>query len=185
MVKKEIESAILEFINSPMNTLKNADNEPAWGTPLVGYSSGADPLYEFYKREIGEFHTKPVEFFAGQEVEPSDLTVVSWVLPQTEVTKADHRAETHFPSERWARSRTFGEEVNDDLRRHVVGALANMGIKSVAPAISPEFKTVRDSRHVFASSWSERHAAYASGLGTFGLSDGLITPVGKAIRVGS
>ena len=35
------------------------------------------------------------------------------------------------------------------------------------------------------SPWSERHAAHASGLGTFGLCDGLITPVGKAIRCGS
>jgi ferredoxin len=35
------------------------------------------------------------------------------------------------------------------------------------------------------SNWSERHAAYAAGLGTFGLCDGLITPVGKAVRVGS
>jgi epoxyqueuosine reductase len=38
---------------------------------------------------------------------------------------------------------------------------------------------------VYASTWSERHAAYAAGLGTFGLCDGLITPAGKAVRVGS
>lgn len=31
----------------------------------------------------------------------------------------------------------------------------------------------------------KRHAAYAAGLGTFGLCDGLITPRGKAVRVGS
>ena len=36
-----------------------------------------------------------------------------------------------------------------------------------------------------ASKWSERHAAYACGLGAFGLSDGLITAKGKAMRVGS
>jgi epoxyqueuosine reductase QueG len=36
-----------------------------------------------------------------------------------------------------------------------------------------------------ASTWSERHIAYASGLGTFGLSDGLITPRGQAMRCGS
>ncbi|MHB8766391.1 MAG: epoxyqueuosine reductase, partial [Deferrisomatales bacterium] len=34
-------------------------------------------------------------------------------------------------------------------------------------------------------SWSERHAAHAAGLGTFGLSDGLITAAGKAHRLGS
>jgi epoxyqueuosine reductase len=36
-----------------------------------------------------------------------------------------------------------------------------------------------------ASNWSERHAAYATGLGTFGLCDGLITPVGKSMNRGS
>jgi epoxyqueuosine reductase QueG len=36
-----------------------------------------------------------------------------------------------------------------------------------------------------ASTWSERHAAYAAGLGTFSINDGLITPRGIAHRVGS
>jgi epoxyqueuosine reductase len=40
-------------------------------------------------------------------------------------------------------------------------------------------------RYTISSTWSERHAAYASGLGTFGLCDGLITPKGKAMRCGS
>jgi epoxyqueuosine reductase QueG len=35
------------------------------------------------------------------------------------------------------------------------------------------------------SNWSERHIAYACGLGAFGLSDGLITAKGKAMRLGS
>ena len=40
-------------------------------------------------------------------------------------------------------------------------------------------------KYGMASCWSERHAAFVSGLGTFGLCDGLITPVGKAMRCGS
>ncbi len=36
-----------------------------------------------------------------------------------------------------------------------------------------------------ASTWSERHACFAAGLGTFGLSDGLITARGIAHRCGS
>ena len=36
-----------------------------------------------------------------------------------------------------------------------------------------------------ASTWSERHVAYVSGLGTFGLSGGLITAKGQAVRLGS
>lgn len=38
---------------------------------------------------------------------------------------------------------------------------------------------------VITSKWSERHIAHAAGLGTFGFCDALITPVGKAHRLGS
>ena len=51
--------------------------------------------------------------------------------------------------------------------------------------LSPHFESKKGGPFVFSSTWSERHAAYAAGLGTFGLCDGLITPLGKAIRVGS
>lgn len=37
----------------------------------------------------------------------------------------------------------------------------------------------------YASNWSERHVAYVCGLGTFGLSKGLITERGMAGRFGS
>ena len=51
--------------------------------------------------------------------------------------------------------------------------------------LSPLWERKESERFVFASNWSERHAAHAAGLGTFGLCDGLITPVGKAMRCGS
>ncbi len=42
-----IEKIIHDFIQtSPENTLKNQVNDKAWGTPLVGFSRGDDPLYE-------------------------------------------------------------------------------------------------------------------------------------------
>ena len=55
----------------------------------------------------------------------------------------------------------------------------------MAPMLSPLFESKPSERFVYASTWSERHAAYAAGLGTFGVCDGLITPKGKAMRVGS
>ena len=49
----------------------------------------------------------------------------------------------------------------------------------------PNWTIVKSERFSYASSWSERHAAHAAGLGTFGLCDGLITAKGKAMRAGS
>jgi epoxyqueuosine reductase len=178
-----------EFISSPENTLKNEGNDPAWGTPLFGFSSGADPLYEFYKQDIGVFYRSPLELmeaeYPGVSFRPEQLTVVSYVLPHTDLTKEAHRNEKTWPSERWARARIMGEEANRKLRMHLVNSLKADGFRSISPIHSPLFHDALSEKYSFASTWSERHAAFAAGLGTFGLSDGLITAVGKAHRVGS
>ncbi|MDP2900519.1 MAG: hypothetical protein Q8O47_06080 [Candidatus Bathyarchaeota archaeon] len=177
-----------DYVASPSNSFNDV-GEPAWDRPLVGFSSGADPLYDFYKRDIGGFYVLPAEFMRGAhptlEVKPEELTVISWVLPQTKATKYDHRKETSMPSERWARARIMGEGVNMKLRAHVVEEFEKAGYPAVAPMLSPLWEQHMSEKYLFASAWSERHAAYAAGLGTFGLSDGLITAKGKAHRVGS
>jgi epoxyqueuosine reductase len=184
-----VENLVQDFIHSPENTLKNPGNEKAFEGPLVGFSKGDDPLYQAYKAYVGPFHWTPLEIFRRTfpelELEAGELTVISWILPQTRRTKDDNRRQAAYPSERWARARIYGEEVNVKLRKHVVSALNERGCKAVAPLLSPDWRTERSERYVFASTWSERHAAYASGLGTFGLCDGLITPRGKAMRTGS
>jgi epoxyqueuosine reductase len=188
-----IKALIKDFIErSPENTLGNRENEKAWEDPLVGFSSGDDPLYREYKEReyVGAFHWTPLEIFSTTfpsfEVSAKDLTVISWVLPQSKTTKSDNRKEKIYPSERWARARIFGEEGNVKLAKHVVASLQQAGVNAVAPSLlSSSFKWMESERYTFASTWSERHAAYASGLGTFGLCDGLITPKGKAMRCGS
>jgi len=185
-----LRKVIGDFVReSPENTLRNAANERAWGEPLVGFSRGDDALYQWYKEVVGPFHWTPGEVFGqtfpGMRVEPGELTVICWVLPQTEATRADNRGQDVYPAERWARARIFGETVNDRLRAHVVEVLRAAGYPAVAPMLAPQWETRESERYVFASTWSERHAAFACGLGTFGLCDGLITPVGKAMRVGS
>jgi epoxyqueuosine reductase QueG len=169
--------------------LADGSGEPAWASPLVGFASGADPVFAQFKEVVGPFHWTPSEAFSlafpERDADPGSLAVVGWVLPQTERTKAANRAQTMYPAERWARSRIFGEAFNDALRRHVVDQLRDAGIPAVAPVLLPQWKSVKSEQFVYASTWSERHMAFASGLGTFGLCDGLITPLGKAIRVGS
>jgi epoxyqueuosine reductase QueG len=185
-----VESIIRDFLDkSPENTLKDKTNEKAFAEFLVGFSRGADPIFEAYKEHVGPFHWTPQEIFAqsfpGVNVNPHDLTVISWVLLQREDTKRDNRSETAYPSERWARARIFGEEVNKKLRQRIVEALEKDGYKAIAPQLSPHWSVKKSQKFGLASTWSERHAAHASGLGTFGLCDGLITPGGKAMRAGS
>jgi len=185
-----LEQVIVDFIErSPENTLQPPFDEPAFDTPLVGFSKGGDPLYQDYKEHVGPFHWTPIEAFElafpDVKVRPEELTVVSYILPQTRATKADNRKETRFPAERWARARIMGEEVNVKLRLHVVAALTEQGVQALAPVLIPQWEFKAGGPYVLASTWSERHAAYAAGLGTFGLCDAMITAKGKAMRVGS
>ena len=181
---------IQDFIDlSPENTLQTNPHEKAWAEPLVGFSSGDDPIFVDYKNHVGPFHLTPMEIFSHAfpsiTASAEDLTVISWILPQTEATRKDNRKQTAYPSERWARARIFGEEVNVKLRKLVVEELEKAGHEAIAPMFSPLWEIKTSDRFGRASTWSERHAAYASGLGTFGLCDGLITPRGKAMRTGS
>jgi epoxyqueuosine reductase QueG len=59
-------------------------------------------------------------------------------------------------------------------------------LNTAAPFLFPDFRIIRDpARRNFTSTWSERHVSYACGLGTFGLTDALITKGGMAHRLGS
>jgi epoxyqueuosine reductase QueG len=183
-------SVIEDYVNqSPQNSLQNQANEKAFEKPLIGFSSGNDPLFEDYKKHVGPFHWTPLEIFnltfPELMVASEDLTVISWILPLTAATKSDNRKQTKWPAERWARARIYGEQFNEKLRDHVVEILRKEGCEAVAPMLSSLWSRKASEQFVFSSTWSERHAAYASGLGTFGLCDGLITPVGKAMRTGS
>jgi hypothetical protein len=185
-----INSLIRDYTaNSPANSLHNAEQEKAWDEPLVGFARGDDPIYQLYKDRVGPFHWTPLEIFQlafpDISAKADELAVIAWILPHTEAIKADLRKQTTNPSEKWIRARIYGEEFNEQLRKYVADSLVKSGHPAVAPTLSPKFKTENSERYVMASTWSERHAAYAAGLGTFGLCDGLITPKGKAIRCGS
>ena len=79
----------------------------------------------------------------------------------------------------------FGQECNNALHLALVAALRDAGYAAVAPALLPEWSQLPSERYFMASTWSERHVAYVSGLGTFGLAGGLITEKGQAVRLGS
>jgi epoxyqueuosine reductase len=180
---------INELWGAAENDMRKPEPEKAWDVPLVGFAAGPDPVWEQYKTVVGPFHWTPREAFAEAfpdlQVAPEELTVVSWILPQTGATKREQRAQTVYPAERWARTRVFGEQFNHQLRLQVAERFTAAGYPAVSPVETPRWG-VRDSdAYVYASTWSERHAAYAAGLGTFGLCDGLITPKGKAMRAGS
>ena len=190
-----LEQLIKNFLHeSEQNRRTQLDQGVYWEEPLVGVASGIDPLFFEYKNIIGSFHLTPREIISaalkerGRSLlftEIEQISVISWILPAAEDTRKSNRQENQFPSKLWAYTRDFGEACNNALRKHVVGFLEELGYVAVAPMLSPTFQWVRDEKVGLASTWSERHTAYACGLGTFSLNDGFITPKGMAMRTGS
>ena len=155
--------------------------EPAWEEPLVGFSRGDDPLTGG-SRTISALFSDAAGNLRGNvsrcKPRPGELTVISGSCRRRK-RPGTNTAGKRSACRRWARSRNFGEVFNMKLRDHVVGVLREAGHEAVAPMKSPLWRQEKSARYDFASTWSERHAAYASGLGTFGLCDGLITPGGR------
>jgi epoxyqueuosine reductase len=196
-----IEQFIRDFLANPeTNNLGPNHDDRAWDHFVLGFSRGDDKLYGFLKEHIGNFHWTPAEAFAlglgtgatdpdatdpATPPRPDELVVASWALGQTEATKAANRSQARFPSESWARSRIYGQHHHRTMQRALVAALAAHGYQAVAPVLLPECAENQSPTYGQASTWSERHAAYVSGLGTFGLCGGLITELGKAVRLGS
>lgn len=187
-IRQEIEGFVSHDVSNRLGG--SFGEEPIWRKPLVGFCRGDDSLFDIFKTEaVGPEHWSPLE--AYREAFPEDvcgageLSVVSWVLPHTEKTLEDNRREKEKVSLRWARSRIMGERVNDALRAFLPERLAEQGLPAVAPVSLPRWTRIASPRFLYASTWSERHVAHACGLGTFGLCDGLITSVGKAVRFGS
>jgi len=170
---------------SPDNRFPDSD-EPYFDEPLVGFAVADDPIFSDYKRIIGEFHRTPHEVMTGVLGEAGRaVSVISWILPITRQTRESNRREAMYPSRAWAQTRNFGEQFNAALRRYLVAWLEGHGQQAVAPQLAVNWQEHRATPVGIASTWSERHAAYAAGLGTFSLNDALITPRGIAHRCGS
>jgi epoxyqueuosine reductase len=184
-----IRRAVTRFtLENPSNRRK-VDGGYYFDAPVVGFASADDPLFKQYKKIIGRFHLSPREAFDlsfGNKRGPKELSVISWIIPISEDARKVNRKEKKYPSLLWSHTRFFGEPFNVRLRNHVVSLLTQKGYRAVAPSNASYFKHHMHAPKVgFTSNWSERHAAYACGLGTFGLSDGFISLRGKAIRIGT
>lgn len=156
-----------------------------WDAPFFGVSKGDDPYYNFLKKHIGSFHWSPIEAFRlkyPDESNAAQLRVVSICFPQTMESKETQSKETVCPSREWIVTRGEWEPLIREFSEKITQNLQEMGTRSASIELLPGLMVHKDGNFGLSSTWSHRHAAYISGLGTFGLSDGLITKKGKAVR---
>lgn len=164
-------------------------DDPALGTlfdpPFAAVASASDPWFDRFKGLIGPFHWTPQEALGQVSSQAVARSVVSWCLPVAEAARQANRKQKQLPSRSWAYVRTFGEEFVTRLRHGLASRLRALGFAAVAPAVDPRCDVQVYPQIGISSRWSERHVGFVAGLGTFGLSGGLITRRGIAHRLGS
>jgi len=194
MTKEELKALLLDISRStPGNFIPDAGC-PIYDTPLIGFAAAEDSLFaEFKKPEIiGPWHMSPAQWLEGAK------TVVSLFFPFSEGVRSALRKcspDMDIPFQ-WLYARVEGQSLLDEIMSGVSDKLRERKIAAVVPAIDPRLKAIQGGKggiqgyaeineSTFGSTWSERHAAYVCGLGTFGLSKGIITEKGMAGRFAS
>ena len=157
---------------------------PLYGEPILAVGDAADPLFADLRKPeaVGEWFRTPAQWLPGAR------RVISFFLPYSEEVCRSNYTGTD-PSAMWLHGRIEGNAFLLQVSRWLCDQLKNEGYEAVIPALDPAFRMVEKAKEPgdpsFTSSWSERHVGYVCGLGTFGLSRGLITEKGMAGRIGS
>lgn len=163
--------------------------------PVFAFAAADDDTFRLLKEPaaVGEHLLLPQEWL------PRAKTVISFFLPFSDTVKKGNTRDMLWPSEEWLYGRVEGQAFLLNLCRYLNAQLIEAGYDSLVPALDERFWASGNTggkaspypddkgreKPSFTSNWSERHAAFVCGLGTFGLSKGFITEKGMAGRLGS
>ena len=174
-----VEISEANYITRETAVSKNAVGLKMYDAPIFAFGAADDECYKKLKQPsaIGEHFLLPNEWL------PQAKTVISFFLPFSEAVREGNKKDMSWPSEEWLYGRVEGQVFINKLCAHLQSKLIKAGYGSLVPVLDERFwfKTGVSST----SNWSERHAGFICGLGTFGLSKGLITQKGMAGRMGS
>jgi epoxyqueuosine reductase len=195
-----IKNKLAEFVETDSrNAMKEHGAVKIYDSLLVAVAAADDPWFKKFKDPeiVGPEFLTPGEWLKGAR------SVVSYFLPFSKEVRDSNR-HPGMPSEEWMSSRIEGESFNDSLRTFMIGLFRGMGEDAVAPALDRRYTKYPQSTEPLSvrfegttvwprqfmnagmtSNWSERHVAFAAGLGTFGLHKALISEKGCAGRYGS
>ena len=171
-------------LSEEMAALLGTDKFCFFDTPLIGIAAADDQLFEKMKdaQIIGPHFITPKQWLENAK------TVISIFVPYSAAVR---KANSTCPKNEIAPEYVYGKNYLvpyiDALEEKIVSAIKEKGYSVVIPSkeggrMKEAVITADGTRLKYTSGWSERHAAYACGLGTFGISGGLITAKGVAGR---
>jgi len=159
--------------------------------PLIGIAKGDDPIFKEYKEIIKETYLTPLEFWEKNGLEinnikESDIRAVSIVFPYDDVIREKSKKATKFPAKIYCVARNFANALIFDVLDKLIAYFNEKGFLATASHKGETYNISVERKFPYIySNWSERHTAFAAGLGTFSLHEALITEVGCNVRLGS
>ena len=138
-----------------------------WRTPLVGFADADDPYIQNLPQLNTDRHLLPQDFM------PHPTVVISIFVPfLPEIANSNIGVADDLPSRLWE----YAYDTTNTMLAHLCQALAEFIRSKGCDAAVPDNVTMYTD--ILKSNWSQRHLAYAAGLGTFGINNMLITDSG-------
>lgn len=180
------------FDTSLLNRLPDKyEGDRIFSSPIIGVARGNDPIFQKYKEIIGSEHLTPIELWLAEgykRLPSSNLRIISIVFPFNEKIRKESMNVKKclgltLPAEIYCIARNYANPYKKKTCEQVIEFFKVNGYRAAAAILSDSFSIILNKK--FYSTWSERHIAFASGLGTFSLHEGLITEIGCNIRLAS
>ncbi|MFX0004810.1 MAG: hypothetical protein ACFE9J_15185, partial [Candidatus Hermodarchaeota archaeon] len=154
-----------------------------FSSPLIGVAQGDDPIFQKYKEIIAIEHLTPLELWLSEGFEslvPSNLRIISIVFPFSEKIREESKnvsknSQITLPAEIYCVGRNYATAFKKEICSKIIEFFKKKGYRAAAAILSESFSIIRPEKEIVYSTWSERHIAFATGLGTFSLHEGLIT----------
>jgi len=140
------------------------DIATSYGQPLVGFADAFHPYIQNLPKLISPTHELP------QNILPDARIIIAYFVPFTKELAKANRTDTLLASPEWARAYEETNALFAELNSKLITFIKeNAGLAGITP------KAVTFDQKLLISDWSQRHIAYAAGLGTFGINNMLLT----------
>ncbi|MBQ5692296.1 MAG: hypothetical protein IIV72_02465 [Alistipes sp.] len=189
-LSQALRESACNYVSEQMALCPQDVGQRLYDDPIVKIGSADDELWEELKapEAIGHLFRTPKEWMAQAKC------VVSYFAPFSDYVVEGNCADAVDVGNGWLYARVEGQQMLTEINHFLERWFESQGVKALSPYASDQFRYVfeagscdqiEDKSLSYTSNWSERHVAYVCGMGTFGLSKGLITERGVAGRFGS
>ncbi|MBQ9015186.1 MAG: epoxyqueuosine reductase [Firmicutes bacterium] len=170
----EIRDRILDLINSRVEQVNNSGVITKYRSPVIGFASAHDPLYDKTSEIVGYPVAKPTDLLENAK------TVISFFLPYTAMVVKYARARREVSNKEWSLGYYETNNLIGSIMSELVEELHKMGIDAASEPVTENYDHIK-----LTATWGHKTSAAIAGIGTFGINRLVITPMGCAGRLGT